>query len=84
MVDSKLTGTIMCKNYKFGKKLGSGAFGDIYLVSHKTTNEEYAAKVEKADTRHPQIQFEAKLYNYLHSDSNIDNGLPRIYYQGVD
>lgn len=41
-------------------------------------------KVEKADTKHPQIYFEAKLYNYLNHENNKDVGIPRIYFCGTD
>ena len=53
IVDSKLNGLLISNSYKIGKKLGSGAFGDIYLATHIMTNEEYAAKLEKADTQSP-------------------------------
>lgn len=45
-------------------------------------------KLEKSDTKHPQIFFEAKLYNYLQGADQIDRGIyfnnskigiPRIY-----
>jgi hypothetical protein len=40
------------------KKLGSGAFGEIYLATNITPNaklpaKEVAIKIEKADSKHP-------------------------------
>ncbi|CAD8070416.1 unnamed protein product [Paramecium sonneborni] len=31
--------------YQISKKIGSGTFADVYLVKHKSTNREYAAKI---------------------------------------
>lgn len=85
MVDSKLSGQTICKQYKLIKKLGSGAFGDIYLSINKQNGQEYAVKLEKADTKFPQIDFETKLYKYLHNDDlNQDKGIPRVYFSGYD
>ena len=39
---------ILDKRYKVIKKLGSGAFGEIYRVEKKKTGDYLAAKVEKA------------------------------------
>jgi serine/threonine protein kinase len=39
---------ILDGRFKIMKKLGSGAFGDIYKVEKKKTGEFYAAKIEKA------------------------------------
>lgn len=72
-------GTIFCKNYKVVKLLGSGAFGEIYSCLNKNTNEELAIKLEKANTQHPQLFFEAKLYQYLQNDHpSQDKGIPKI------
>lgn len=53
MASSKLINATLCKNYKIIKKLGSGAFGEIFLSLNKATGEECAIKVEEATTRHP-------------------------------
>lgn len=39
---------ILDKRYKVIKKLGGGAFGEIYRVEKKKTGDMLAAKVEKA------------------------------------
>ena len=39
---------ILDKRYKIVKRLGAGAFAEIYKVEKKKTGEMYAAKIEKA------------------------------------
>lgn len=47
-----LTNTVINKTFKLIKRIGSGAFGEIYLVQ-KNGKEEYAMKLERSDTKHP-------------------------------
>ncbi|KAJ7973818.1 putative Casein kinase, partial [Quillaja saponaria] len=66
--------------YKLGRKIGSGSFGEIYLATHIDTFEIVAIKIENNKTKHPQLLFEAKLYNILQGGS----GIPGIKWSGVD
>jgi hypothetical protein len=47
------------------KKLGSGAFGEIYLGKHTKTNEEVAVKIEYAKCATPQLFYEFKILKTL-------------------
>ncbi|CAK76717.1 unnamed protein product (macronuclear) [Paramecium tetraurelia] len=70
-----MTGTIVNKQYKLIKKLGAGAFGEIY--SSQSNGLEYAIKIEKSDSKHPQLEFESKLYHYLNNHNG--QGIPKYY-----
>ncbi|GLT52869.1 hypothetical protein SLA2020_261820 [Shorea laevis] len=66
--------------YKLGRKIGSGSFGEIYLATHVDTSEIVAVKIENRKTKHPQLLFEAKVYNFLQGGS----GIAKINWSGVD
>lgn len=51
--------------YKISKKLGHGAFGDLYSGINIKTNEEVAIKLEKLEAEAPMLQYEAKIYEKL-------------------
>ncbi|KAL5207842.1 hypothetical protein ABZP36_032277 [Zizania latifolia] len=59
--------------YKLGRKIGSGSFGEIYLATHVDTYEIVAVKIESSKTNHPQLLYEAKLYNALQGGTGIAN-----------
>ena len=44
---------IVGKYFKLEKRLGSGAFGEIYRCKHTKTMEEAAVKLEKFNTQFP-------------------------------
>jgi len=68
-------------NFKLVRKLGAGAFGEIFQGVNPKTNQEVAIKFENANTQNPQLFFEAKFYQYLLKDaSTLDKGIPRVYY----
>lgn len=48
--------------YKITKRLGSGAFGDIYAGINVKTNEEVAIKLEALNTSRPQLNYESRIY----------------------
>ena len=45
--------------YRIGKKIGSGSFGDIYLGVNIISGEEVAIKLETLKAQQPQLEFEA-------------------------
>jgi hypothetical protein len=54
-------------NFKLNarKKLGSGAFGDIYFGTNTKLGEDVAIKLEPTKAKHPQLFYESKLYMAL-------------------
>lgn len=57
MQDCKIGG-----KWKICKKIGSGAFGEIYLGVNIKTNEEVALKLESIKAKHPQLIYECRIY----------------------
>ena len=66
--------------YKLKKKLGSGAFGDIYLATDIKKNTDVAVKLEPVKTKFPQLLYETKLYKLFAGG----NGIPKVYWHGTE
>jgi len=66
--------------FRLGRKIGSGSFGDIYIGTNVTTNEEVAIKLESIKSRYPQLLYESKLYKILAGGV----GVPNIHWYGVE
>ena len=66
--------------YELSARLGSGAFGEVFLAYEQSTKKEVAVKVEQAKAKHPQVLHEAKLYKLLEDGL----GTPKVYWVGTE
>ena len=69
--------SIVAKNYQLTKKLGNGAFGEIWGATHLKTKEEVAIKFEEINSKHQQLYAECKIY--LHTTGFLLDKLIRGY-----
>ena len=53
------------RKFRLGRKIGSGSFGDIYHGTNLISGEEVAIKLESIRSRHPQLEYESRVYRYL-------------------
>ncbi|XP_076921442.1 casein kinase 1-like protein 9 [Bidens hawaiensis] len=65
---------------KLGRKIGSGSFGELYLGVSIQTGEEVAVKLEPTKTKHPQLNYESKVYMLLQGGT----GVPSLKWFGVE
>lgn len=77
--DSSNSGVMMVgPNFRVGKKIGSGNFGELRLGKNLYNNEHVAIKLEPMKTRAPQLHLEYRFYQMLgHAD-----GVPKMFYFG--
>eukprot|EP01105_Mastigella_eilhardi_P026644 TRINITY_DN779_c0_g2_i5.p1 TRINITY_DN779_c0_g2~~TRINITY_DN779_c0_g2_i5.p1 ORF type:complete len:441 (+),score=119.70 TRINITY_DN779_c0_g2_i5:59-1324(+) len=66
--------------YVLGKKIGSGAFGDIYQCVDIGTGQQYGVKLEPIKSKHPQLFYEYKVYKLLQGGL----GIPQVVWFGVE
>eukprot|EP01121_Diplochlamys_sp_Union-15-3_P020900 TRINITY_DN8300_c0_g1_i3.p1 TRINITY_DN8300_c0_g1~~TRINITY_DN8300_c0_g1_i3.p1 ORF type:complete len:184 (+),score=18.22 TRINITY_DN8300_c0_g1_i3:29-553(+) len=72
---------IVARKYRLDRKLGSGSFGDIYLGVNIYNEEEMVAiKLEIANSKHAQLEYEAKLYSHLLKNP----GIPHTQWLGTE
>ncbi|OHT01632.1 hypothetical protein TRFO_31507 [Tritrichomonas foetus] len=60
--------------------IGSGSFGEIYVAEDGETSNIVALKLEPMTTKVQQLQYEAKVYQFLQGGVNI----PKFYWYGND
>ncbi|XP_076237589.1 casein kinase I gish isoform X2 [Calliopsis andreniformis] len=74
-----LTSTPMVgPNFRVGKKIGSGNFGELRLGKNLYTNEYVAIKMEPMKAKAPQLHLEYRFYKLL----GTHEGIPEVYYFG--
>ncbi|XP_069964397.1 casein kinase I isoform X16 [Bactrocera oleae] len=73
------TGVLMVgPNFRVGKKIGCGNFGELRLGKNLYNNEHVAIKMEPMKSKAPQLHLEYRFYKLLGSHE----GVPEVYYFG--
>lgn len=65
-------------NFRVGKKIGCGNFGELRLGKNLYNNEHVAIKLEPMKSRAPQLHLEYRFYKQLVPQ----DGVPQVYYFG--
>uniref|UniRef100_A0AAR2J6Y3 non-specific serine/threonine protein kinase n=1 Tax=Pygocentrus nattereri TaxID=42514 RepID=A0AAR2J6Y3_PYGNA len=65
-------------NFRVGKKIGCGNFGELRLGKNLYTNEYVAIKLEPIKSRAPQLHLEYRFYKQLGNSE----GIPQVFYFG--
>lgn len=65
-------------------KLGGGSFGDIYRGIDTWRGRDVAVKMEQCKARHPQLNYESKIYKLLHQNTLEVVGVPEMHFFGVE
>ncbi|XP_014220745.1 casein kinase I isoform X1 [Trichogramma pretiosum] len=66
-------------NFRVGKKIGCGNFGELRLGKNLYNNEHVAIKMEPMKSKAPQLHLEYRYYNKL---LGTHEGIPEVYYFG--
>eukprot|EP00111_Clytia_hemisphaerica_P018904 TCONS_00055891-protein len=66
-------------NFRVGRKIGCGNFGELRLGKNLYTNEHVAIKLEPLKTRAPQLHLEYRFYKALGQSAD---GVPQVFYFG--
>ncbi|XP_030768154.1 casein kinase I-like isoform X2 [Sitophilus oryzae] len=72
-------GLMVGPNFRVGKKIGNGNFGEIRLGKNLYNNEHVAIKLEPLKTKAPQLQLEYRFYKML----GQQEGVPKVYHLGT-
>ena len=76
------------RRFKLQEQLGAGAFGEIFGGVDMQTGRQVAIKLEPVDAEHPQLAYEARVYNQLNAalppSPHVNVGIPRMLYNGVE
>ncbi|XP_058057795.1 casein kinase I isoform X1 [Anopheles bellator] len=83
---SSSSGVLMVgPNFRVGKKIGCGNFGELRLGKNLYNNEHVAIKMEPMKSKAPQLHLEYRFYKLLgaHDTQSPPEGIPRVYHLGT-
>ncbi|XP_041980728.1 casein kinase I isoform X9 [Aricia agestis] len=66
-------------NFRVGKKIGCGNFGELRLGKNLYNNEHVAIKMEPMKSKAPQLHLEYRFYKLL----GTHEGIPKVYHLGT-
>ncbi|CAG9333436.1 unnamed protein product [Blepharisma stoltei] len=66
--------------FRLSRKLADGAFSEVYLGINVLKNEEVAIKLEKINSKNPQLIYESKIYKLLYGQ----RGIAKLHWCGVE
>ncbi|KAI8639681.1 kinase-like domain-containing protein [Parasitella parasitica] len=69
-----MLGYKIASSYRIGPKIGSGSFGEIHKGIEEKSGEEVAIKLEKITAKHPQLEYEYRVYKAIAGGT----GIPRV------
>ena len=71
---------VLAQRYRLGREIGSGSFGQILEGVDTRTDDEVAIKMEEIRTKHPQLRYEARVYEQLRGGA----GFPHLRWSGIE
>lgn len=68
---------IFNNNYELINKIGSGSFGEVYIIKNKKDKKMYAAKIEESKNKN-RLKSEYNIYKKINNSNQII-GIPKVY-----
>jgi len=68
---------IFIENYELVNKIGSGSFGEVFIIKNKKEKKLYAAKIEESKNKN-RLKSEYNIYKKINKNNEIDS-IPKVY-----
>lgn len=68
---------IFINNYELTNKIGSGSFGEVFIIKNKKDKKMYAAKIEETKNKN-RLKSEYNIYKKVNKNNEI-TGIPNVY-----